>query len=161
MSINSKGKTGFLTVPLRKSTWGPALWKTLHGLGKWLGEIKEKDERCKKTREAWEFTKTLLESIPCPECKAHALIEYKSTLYQDPVETMEKWYQVWVFVFHNKVNKRIHKRALSWEESEELVKEMDPIKYFDSYYKSINGWRIQRIKIFFSVFDNFLKSLKS
>lgn len=146
-------------VPVRKSTWGPYLWKFFHSVGYRLANISTLEERCAKTREIWEHTQYLINTIPCPSCRKHATTEYVSTKYKDPDDKTCDWYQRWAFQFHNKVNTRLRKSTVSWEDSVKISSSLDPSSQLQAYVKSINGWKYNRMDSVVTKIENVLKTI--
>lgn len=142
------------SVPVRKSVWGPYLWKFFHAVGYRLSNISDLDKRCKYTRAMWDHTNVLIQSIPCPACRNHAIAEYRATRYTDPDDKHCDWYQRWAFQFHNKVNSRLHKSVLSWDESMKLSASYEAIDQLQLYITSINGWRYNKM-------DHLVASIKT
>jgi hypothetical protein len=147
------------SVPVRKSVWGPCLWKFFHSVGYALGNISNKNERCEKTNEIWKHTKSLINTIPCPSCRKHAMNEYTTTRYTNPDDSHCDWYQQWAFQFHNKVNKRLHKPIMSWEDSVKIASSLNTSEQFNGYIKSINGWRYNRLSHMITSIENILKTI--
>ena len=142
------------SVPVRKGVWGPHLWKFFHAVGHRLSNIPDLDTRCKYTKAMWEHTQALIQSIPCPSCRNHALSEYRATRYTDPDDKQCDWYQQWAFQFHNKVNGRLHKKNVSWDDAVKLSSSYDATDQLQLYITSINGWRYNKM-------DNLVSSIKS
>lgn len=132
------------SVPIRKSVWGPYLWRFFHGVGHRLTNIETVAIRCEKTKEIWKYTKTLIDFIPCPSCRKHAATEYRITKYIDPESDNCDWYQKWAYQFHNKVNARLRKPVISWEKSVEISATLNALEQLQGYINSINGWKSQR-----------------
>ena len=141
-------------TPVRKSIWGPYLWRFFHAIGYRLANIPDAKERCDKTKTIWAYTNNLIQLIPCPECRVHALSEYIHTKYKDPDNDNCDWYQIWAHTFHNKVNARLHKPIISVEKSVELSASLDALEQLQGYINSINGWRFPKI-------DSLMTSIKA
>lgn len=65
------------------------------------------------------YIEALLESLPCEECKTHALEYFRThpiNLYQN------MGYRFWGFNFHNSVNARLQKDILSFSDFEDLYR---------------------------------------
>jgi len=133
------------SVPVRKSVWGPYLWRFFHAIGYRLSQIDDIKERCDKTKIIWTYTDKLIRLIPCPDCRNHAITEYVHTKYMDPGDGNCDWYQSWAHQFHNKVNARLNKTIISREESVEISSSLNAFEQLQGYINSINGWRFLKI----------------
>jgi hypothetical protein len=147
------------SVPVRKSVWGPYLWRFFHAVGHQLTHIEDLKTRCDKTRALWTHTKSLIQAIPCPSCRGHALTEYTYTKYIEPGDDNCDWYQKWAFNFHNKVNKRLRKPIMSWDNSIKLSESLNAVSQLQGYVQSINGWRFPRMEITVTAITSILESL--
>ena len=146
-------------VPLRKSTWGPYLWKFFHATGYHLSRIEDLKTRCEKTKSIWAHTKSLIQSIPCPECRNHAITEYAITQYTDPSDDNCDWYQKWAHHFHNKVNARLRKPVISWDDSVNASASLNAVSQLQGYVQSINGWRIPKMEVIVKSITSILESV--
>ena len=96
-----------------KDVWGPLYWQHLH-----LRAITWNDNpSIYKTNEEHTYLKTFFENLPCPECRIHARNYYDANL---PNLRLGMSYQVWVFSFHNAVNRRLRKPEITFEEYQAL-----------------------------------------
>jgi len=131
-------------VAVAKSTWGPILWTFFHGMGSLLAKIETPDARNLFTQQMWGMTKELLETLPCPFCRGHALDEYKAKKGMDNASSPEtrNAFQVFFFEFHNRVNTRLHKKNVSYEVMLETTRDINVMAKIQEYYRSINGYRI-------------------
>lgn len=131
-------------VAIAKSMWGPILWTFFHGMGSLLAKIETPDARNSFTQQMWVMTKELLETLPCPFCRSHALDEYKAKKSMDNASTPEtrNSYQVFFFEFHNRVNTRLHKKVISYEVMIDTTRDINVMSKIQEYYRSINGYRI-------------------
>lgn len=142
------------SIPVRKSVWGPYLWRFFHAIGYRLANVENIKDRCDKTKLIWEYTKSLIQWIPCPSCRSHAMKEYIATRYMDPGDENCDWYQKWAHQFHNKVNVRLRKKVVSWEESIKISSSLNAFEQLQGYVNSINGWKFPKI-------DDVMSSIKS
>lgn len=150
-------------VPISKSTWGPILWIFFHGMGSLLAKIENPDLRDSYTKQMWILTKELLDTVPCPYCRGHALEEYKSKKMIDDSKTEEtrNAYQVYFYEFHNRVNTRLHKPILSFEEMIEKTNDINVAEKIHDYYISINGYRIwKRRDEFMAKFNELYRNIQ-
>ena len=141
-------------VPVRKGIWGPYLWRFFHAIGYRLANVEDTKERCHKTKVIWEHTKSLIQFIPCPSCRKHAMTEYIRTKYTEPGDDSCDWYQKWAHQFHNNVNTRLRKRVLSWEDSVKISASLNALEQLQGYIHSINGWKYPKS-------DSIVASIKS
>jgi hypothetical protein len=80
--------------------FGPAMWKLLHNIS--FNKLYNEDTKMILIYE-------IIDNFPCITCKKHAK-EYmdKNDSYNDV--------SVWLWEFHNFVNKKLNKDIFSWEE---------------------------------------------
>jgi hypothetical protein len=129
-----------MTVPIRKNVWGPMLWKTFHGFGRILKNIVMTDERARLTRSVYNFTGTLIGTIPCPSCRNHAKDYYsKSNLKEGDIQSNPSAYEDWAFTFHNVVNGRLGKSQYTKEELFQSYLDWSPEYFIDQYLRAINS----------------------
>ena len=90
---------------MKKSEWGPIIWKVLHCI-----TIKIKDEEFPKEREQiiWMIT-NICSNLPCPQCASHASGIIKKHRLKD-VKTKAELIK-FVYSMHNVVNKRLKKQT--------------------------------------------------
>ena len=92
-----------------KNVWGPSIWNLFHGISYHLTSDKYEDIQA-----ALNIIITVCYNLPCPICSQHAKIHLaKYTLSK--INTRNKLRQ-FVFVFHNTVNKDLHKKQFSMDE---------------------------------------------
>lgn len=128
------------TVPIRKNVWGPMLWKSFHGFGRILKNIVITEERIRLTKSVYQFTGTLLGTIPCPSCRNHAKDYYsKSNLKDADIQSSPSAYEDWAFTFHNVVNGRLGKSQYTKEELFANYMDWAPEYYIDQYLRAINS----------------------
>ena len=88
--------------PAPKSVWGPRGWRWLHNLAISFPRRPTTVDRHVAARRVYEF----IGRLPCQECRKH------SSAYLDsypPDLTDTHTFQVWVWSFHNAVNRRLGK----------------------------------------------------
>ena len=88
------------------SVWGPFLWNTLHAIGAHAGKSHEKT-RIDEIRELRWLLENLESVVPCNECRIH-IKEYKKG---SPIPESAGEYGIWLWNFHEAVNKRLGKTA--------------------------------------------------
>jgi Zn-finger nucleic acid-binding protein len=151
-------------VAISKSTWGPILWIFFHGMGSLLATIVNPELRDSYTKRMWVLTKELLETVPCPYCRGHALDEYKAKKMIDDSKKEEtrNAYQVYFFEFHNRVNTRLHKTNISYEEMLEKTQDINVAEKIQEYYRTINGYRIwKRRDEFMAKFNELYRNIQA
>ena len=98
---------------LKKSEWGPRLWRFLHALSFAFPE-KPTPEQVDAFHKLLDALKVL---IPCPECRNH----YCEYLGGSPAPTnCGQNLREWLVNFHNDVNVRLGKPVVSLAEAEKL-----------------------------------------
>lgn len=98
------------------SVWGPAFWFTLHnGASKY--PIKASPIVIQKTKG---FIQGMPQMLPCQACKVHAIAHIESHKISDSLDTIcsgrDNLFKFFVD-FHNMVNRRHNKPAMSYEEA--------------------------------------------
>jgi len=115
-----------------RSRWGPSIWYLFHTLS-----YKIKEEEFLNIRiELLDIVKAICKHLPCPSCAQHAT-EYTQKLNYDSIQNKND-FKMFLFNFHNDVNKRTGKPIFSLEDS-------------DKKYESANTLNI--IKNFINVFQ--------
>ena len=128
------------TVPIRKNVWGPMLWKTFHGFGRILKNIVISEERIRLTKSVYQFTGTLIGTIPCPSCRNHAKDYFsKSNLKEADILANSTAYEDWAFIFHNVVNGRLGKSQYTKDEMFAVYSDWSPEYFIDQYLRAINS----------------------
>lgn len=96
--------------------WGKHLWGFLHTMTVCNFNLPEANLRTQKPIVT--NIKSLVNVIPCPECKAH-FIQHLPTI--DNIDLYKKnslFY--WTIDFHNNVNEKIGKSVLNYKEAEDI-----------------------------------------
>jgi hypothetical protein len=97
---------------MKTNLWGPSAWKFLHAVS-----FSYPDNPSKEKREsARELFRSLRFMLPCEECCSHYCAEFD----KDPVDAhleSRKQLTMWLVNFHNKVNERLGKSKVSYEEA--------------------------------------------
>jgi hypothetical protein len=105
---------------MSKKEWGNACWFLFHGLA-----TKIKDEYFNEMRDdIWKFINLICSNLPCYECRKHA-IELMGKTNKSTILSSKRNLEMFLFDFHNMVNKRNNTRVMSIDE-------------YDTMYKSIN-----------------------
>ncbi len=129
-----------------KKTWGPKAWHLLHSFS--LHHDKNIEWTKEKKHEYYLFYKTFIYMIPCKICRLH----YKDMFeFQEPLiekDITKKSLSKWVWKIHNRVNIRLGKKELSYEDG---IKIQEDLKNNDIFYfinSVINGMDIKTCCIF-------------
>jgi hypothetical protein len=125
-------------------SWGPILWKILHGLadkyGTTVSKMFEKDQEILWPR----FIEQTQKIIPCEECRDHYATYVKKNdpaiLKTLPPEEAAAWIQNFYLTMHNKVNKYTEKPIFleaSLHETYANVNFQYEIKHFEALIKIV------------------------
>ena len=104
-------KHNFPAIGMGPETWGPIFWTTMHIVTLGYPASPSAEEKAG----AAAFFNSLRTMIPCPICREH----YVAFLAESPVEAATGSRDAlvfWAFTLHNKVNDRLGKRILKWDE---------------------------------------------
>ncbi len=106
---NSRYEERYQINPFDKKVWGPKLWEVMHTFSFAYQPNPSNNEK----QAAFNFYTSLGPLIPCKTCSQHCL-EY---LRDNPprVNTRDELI-LWVFNFHNEVNRRLGKRLYTKQE---------------------------------------------
>jgi hypothetical protein len=99
---------------MQKSVWGPATWKLLHTM------VLRIDDNITTNQfiELKNIILRILHNLPCPYCTSHAL-SYISVYNYKGISNINDL-RMFIFNFHNSVNKRLNKPLISYEEHVQL-----------------------------------------
>jgi hypothetical protein len=126
------------------SSWGPILWKILHGLaekyGMLVSKMYEKDQQLTWPR----FIEQTLKILPCEECREH----YEIYLRQNNPSVLKNlvpadaatWIQNFFFKLHNEVNERNEKPVFDFANLHETYMNVNfqyEIKHFEALLKIV------------------------
>ena len=99
---------------MQKSVWGPITWKLLHTM-----VLKINDNiTYSQLFELKNIILRILNNLPCPYCTSHA-ISYVTNSNFKLIQNI-KDLRVYMFNFHNNVNKRLNKPLITYEEHVQL-----------------------------------------
>ena len=99
----------FPPIGMSPSVWGPIFWNTMHIIT--LGYPERPSESEKAAAAA--FFESLTKLIPCPICSSH----YSEFLKEMPPQVDNRSGLIfWMFNLHNKVNARLGKSEISFEQ---------------------------------------------
>ncbi len=112
---------------LGKNIWGPKAWHLLHSFSLHINNELTKDNK----HEYYLFYKTFIYMIPCKICRLH----YKDMFeFQEPLiekDITKKTLPKWVWKIHNRVNIRLGKKEITFEEG---LKLQEQIKNNDIFF---------------------------
>jgi hypothetical protein len=99
---------------MQKSVWGPATWKLLHTL-----VLKINDNiTYSQLIDLKNIILRILHNLPCPYCTSHALSYISASNYKSINNINDL--RIFIFNFHNNVNKRLNKPIITYEEHVQL-----------------------------------------
>ena len=107
---------------------GPGYWSSLHKLS-----AEATNEEGKKF--FLHYLKFISNNFPCMECKGH-INEYINANPIEPYLKQEDGCFIWVWKFHNTVNRRLKKRELTLEEATKIYKKEHGVCSLDCASKS-------------------------
>ena len=106
-SESKKEYTSWDKMPKRE--WGPRAWHWLHNMAITYSDNPSLADKQMAYRRIHKF----IEGLPCEECRRHS-IQYISAV--PPDYTDSHTLQIWVWTFHNSVNKRLGHPIFTLEE---------------------------------------------
>lgn len=113
---------------MKKSVWGPCIWKTIHTL-----TVKIKDSEFNNQKKGLiDIIYRICTNLPCPMCSSHCrglLRKYNVT----HINTKEGLIKV-MFKIHNDVNIRLKKSVFKYEELLSLYKSYNIRDVLNDYY---------------------------
>ncbi len=115
---------------MKKSEWGPCVWKVLHTL-----TIKIKDESFESQRKKMiEMIQLICNNLPCPICSSHATSFLKKHRFTQ-IKTKEQMIR-FIYEMHNDVNKRLKKDPFMFESLLSRYENMKFREVMNQYYIS-------------------------
>jgi len=113
---------------MSKKEWGPACWYLFHGLAS-----KVKDEEFHNIKNnLWSQIEGVCFNLPCPECKLHAT-ELIQKSKKDVILASKRNLEMFLFDFHNLVNKRNGSRLMTVEEYDNLYKKANLMAIINNF----------------------------
>ena len=106
-SESKKEYTSWDQMPKRE--WGPRAWHWLHNMAITYSDNPTLADKQMAYRRIYKF----IEGLPCEECRRHSM-QYISAV--PPDYTDSHTLQIWVWTFHNSVNKRLGRPIFTLEE---------------------------------------------
>ncbi len=131
---------------LGKKIWGPKAWHLLHSFS--LHHENENEWSKEKKHEYYLFYKTFIYLIPCKICRLHYkdMIEFHEPLVEKDIT--KKNISKWVWKIHNKVNVRLGKKEMSYEEGMKIQEKLNNNDIFFFINNVIFGLDIKTCCIF-------------
>jgi hypothetical protein len=117
---NKATKNGLTAAPPQPgllAKTGPKLWHKLHthAIGWHHRPTREEIENEKK------YLIEFFEELSCSRCERHAVLYYLNN--QPNLKNGAASYSMWVYIFHNEVNKRLGKPNFAYHDYQELYRQ--------------------------------------
>uniref|UniRef100_A0A6C0KN64 thiol oxidase n=1 Tax=viral metagenome TaxID=1070528 RepID=A0A6C0KN64_9ZZZZ len=113
---------------MKKSEWGPHIWKTIHCL-----TIRIKDDHFEKLKpQLMNILSQICSNLPCPTCSSHASTYMRKYRFKH-INTKEQLIRFF-YQFHNEVNKRLHKKNISYEDMIKIHEKVNFKNTLSTYY---------------------------
>jgi hypothetical protein len=110
-------------IEMPPNVWGPIFWNTLHIIT--LGYPSQPDEATQQAAKNFFFS--LIYLLPCDICKQH----YKKHIEEFPPDvSSQKALVQYAFTLHNRVNKDLGKRDITYSEFIEHIQSLSESKSF-------------------------------
>ena len=117
---------------MKKSIWGPCIWKLLHCF-----TIKIKDEYFVQEKNNIINTITnICANLPCPLCSTHAMQILKKYNFKN-ISTKENLIKI-IFILHNEVNKNLKKTLFSYNKLIDTYNKYNFYDVLNEYNRVIN-----------------------
>lgn len=102
-----------MNFPSDSNIWGPGVWFVIHILGLRAKTID-------KIKEYIETIKSIVDKLPCNDCRNHALGYIKSNPLEANIQLKNKDGEYigmfkWSWTFHNAVNIRLGKQIINYD----------------------------------------------
>jgi hypothetical protein len=122
---------------MAKKIWGPATWRLFHIIG-------EKIETNNYTdiQNAVSIVQMICGNLPCPDCSRDAT--FILSKYNLKKITTKEELKLFLYTFHNIVNKKLNKPILEKEELDIMYKEMNFNQVLNNFfyiYNNIHGYK--------------------
>jgi hypothetical protein len=120
---------------MSKNVWGPATWHLLHCI------VLKIDDNVSSSQleDVKRIISRIVNNLPCPYCTDHATSFLKSNnfVYINNIAAL----RYFVFYFHNKVNERLKKKQITYEEHLQIYVNMNlktVLEHFFNVYREMN-----------------------
>ena len=111
---------------MTKSVWGPITWKFLHTI---IAKLRPEDFKEQRSN-LIQLIKNVCETLPCPECKAHAIQNIRNARLD--IITSKDGLVDFIYEFHNLVNKQTRKQQYT-KDILETYKVLDTAKVVNEF----------------------------
>ena len=116
---------------MKKSLWGPEIWRTLH-----VFTIKIKEECFESEKKnIIEFIEGLCANLPCPYCSQHARAYLKKHKFKF-IKSKDQLIKI-IFNLHNDVNKRLKKPEFEEAKLLETYQKYNYVLVMQNYFRVI------------------------
>lgn len=120
---------------MSKNVWGPATWHLLHCM-----VLKIDDNiNTSQLEDLKRIISRIINNLPCPYCTEHASSFFKKNNFNS-ITTLSA-IRYFMFFFHNKVNERLKKPQMGYEEHLQLYMNMNfkiVVDHFFSVYRDMS-----------------------
>ena len=121
---------------MQKSVWGPITWRLLHMM------VLKVNDNITPTQiiELKNIILRILSNLPCPYCASHAMAHITSSNYKSIQNVSDL--RIFMFQFHNKVNQRLNKPLITYEEHTNIYCKLQLIPVINDFitnYQSKNS----------------------
>ena len=136
-----------------KNIWGPSVWNLFHGISYHLNSDNYND-----IQNAINIIVTVCYNLPCPICSEHAKAHLaKYSLHK--INTRNKLRQ-FVYVFHNTVNKDLHKPQFP-EENLVIYETMDFNTILNHFFYVIKNIRTAGLTLYSFHREEFIQRIRT
>jgi hypothetical protein len=121
---------------MQKSVWGPVTWRLLHMM------VLKANDNLTPTQiiELKNIILRILTNLPCPYCTSHAMAHITSSNYKSIQNVADL--RVFMFQFHNKVNQRLNKNLITYEQHTDIYCKLQLVPVINDFiinYQSKNS----------------------
>ena len=104
-------------IKMSKKEWGPDCWFLFHGLA---SKVKEEEFNTIKN-DIWTHINSICNNLPCPDCRIHAS-QLMGKTNKNVILSSKRNLELFLFDFHNLVNKRTQSPVMTIEQYDALYK---------------------------------------
>lgn len=122
---------------MSKKIWGPATWRLFHIIGEKIETNNYND-----IQKAVEIIQIICGNLPCPDCSRDATATL-SKYNLKKISTKEDL-KLFLYTFHNIVNKKLNKPIFERENLDEIYREMNFNQVLNNFfyiYNNIHGYK--------------------
>ena len=142
---------------MAKKIWGPATWSLFHIIGEKIETNNYND-----IQNALKIIQIICNNLPCPDCTRDAIATLSKYNLKKIVSKEDL--KLFLYMFHNIVNKKLNKPIIENEQLDEIYRNMNfnnVLNNFFYIYNNIHGYKnmmlysfhrknlIQQIKMYF------------